>query len=305
VERVWQPAPVDSPTPGSDPTSYLVIAGRGVLVGKQPDGDSVRFRPDEPALLTQLADSQRIKTSADATVQLRFDGVDAPELHYEGVGQPDGVDARDRLLSHLGFTDVTYTTGGETVATASPVTVPVVICSRMVEVNGRPVAVLFTGEAAQDLAASSGDWITLDADRLATSVNTWQAQTGSVYPLLYTSTPAALREVFTSAAAEARTAGAGVWASDATTGFPLTSPDALGPGGALIWPKLFRRATDYFHHHSPGQSLPDWLAATPEEDDSLYVGDSTTPTALHTLLRQDGAHVSLTADLLDLVIIER
>lgn len=282
-----------------------MIAGQGVLVDKQPDGDSVRFRPDEPSLLTQLTGSQRIRTSTDATVQLRFDGVDAPELHYEGVGQPDGTDARDSLLSHLGFTDVTYTAGGETVATARPVTVPVVICSRMVEVNGRPVAVLFTGEAAQDLATSSGSWITLDAELLATSVNTWQAQTGAVYPLLYTSTPPALREVFTSAAAEARTAGAGVWASDATPSFPLTGPDALGPSGALIWPKLFRRATDYFHHRSAGQSLPDWLAATPSEDDSLYVGDSPTPTALHTLLRQDKDRVSLTVDLLDLVVIER
>jgi len=66
-------------------TSYRVIAGRAVLVGKQPDGDSVRFVPDDATLLTGLKNGDRVRVSGDGSVQLRFDGIDAPELHYQGA----------------------------------------------------------------------------------------------------------------------------------------------------------------------------------------------------------------------------
>ena len=82
-------------------TAYLVIAGEAVVVGKQPDGDSVRFRAGDPDLFTQLENGQRVQPSADGTVQLRFDGIDAPELHYQGHEQPQGTTARDSLLAHL------------------------------------------------------------------------------------------------------------------------------------------------------------------------------------------------------------
>jgi endonuclease YncB( thermonuclease family) len=287
-------------------TAYLVITGEAVLIGKQPDGDSVRFRADHRDLFDQLQNGQRVRPSADGTVQLRFDGVDAPELHYQGHAQPQGATARDSLLSHLGFTDVTYRAGTTTVASATPATVPMVILSRLVEVNGRPVSVVFTGTAAQSLAAADGTWTELGPQLLDQSVNAWEAATGVAYPLLYTSTAPSLRDAFVGHAAAAREQRAGVWAGDSTARFSVADVAAVGPSGALILPKLFRRTVDYLRDRpADGQTLPDWLIAhaDSEDDQVLVAGAPAQP--LHTLLRQTDDTVTFTADVLDLVFVER
>ena len=292
-------------------TSYTVICGRAVLVGKSPDGDSVRFVPDDAALLRRLVNGSRVRISADGSVQLRFDGVDAPELHYKDVGQPQGASARDALLAHLGFATVTYAPDGATVASASPSTITVVVLARMVEVNGRPVAVVFAAGNAEMLRDAEGTAIELSPDLLERSVNVWEVSNGITYPLVYTSTAAELRAVFVAASRRARTSGRGVWSIDSSASFPISSAEDLGPRGALIWPKLFRRATDYLHRRTAGETLPEWLAANPAEDDAIQVeqqGSSGTdgdPVALHDLLTQSGDQVRLLPDLLDLVVVER
>jgi endonuclease YncB( thermonuclease family) len=89
------------------------LHGAFVIEGKQPDGDSIRFRPDRPDLLQKLKRADRIEPSnKDGTVQLRLEGIDAPELHDENVAQPFSKEPRDALLTWFGFTDVTYTPKG-------------------------------------------------------------------------------------------------------------------------------------------------------------------------------------------------
>ena len=78
--------------------SFLVIAGTFRLVGQtragkpsgfEPDGDSIQFKPDNPVLLDQLdrVGSPYRLTSIGST-QLRLEGIDALELHFEGSHQP-------------------------------------------------------------------------------------------------------------------------------------------------------------------------------------------------------------------------
>jgi endonuclease YncB( thermonuclease family) len=293
-----------SPAPG--PADYLVVPGTAVLVGKQPDGDSVRFAADDPDLFAQLEHGDRVRPSADGTVQLRFDGIDAPELHYSGSAQPQGASARDALLGHLGFSDVTYRPGSTTVTSAEPATVPLVVLSRLVEVNGRPVSVVFAGAPAQRLAGSAGTWVRLDADLLDASVNAWEVTTGVAYPLLYTSTAPDLRAAFAAMARTAAEQHLGVWAADSSARFSVADPADVGPDGALVFPKLFRRTVDYLRDRKKsGLTLPQWLAAHPdtEDDDVLVAGAPAVP--LHTLLHQDGDTVTFSPDLLDLVFVER
>jgi endonuclease YncB( thermonuclease family) len=294
------------PTESGSPTAYLAIAGQAVLVGKQPDGDSVRFRPADPTLLSRLENGGRVHPSTDGTVQLRFDGVDAPELHYQGHAQPQGDTARDSLLAQLGFTGIAYADNGATVTAATPSTVPLVILSRLVEVNGRPVSVVYSGEAALGLIAASGTRVELTAELLGRSINAWEVSTGVVYPLLYTSTAAQLRAVFVGLAASARQQQQGVWSADSSAGFALPDVAAVGPGGTLIFPKLFRRAVDYLRQRSsPAETLPAWLTAHADtEDDDVLVGSSAAQ-ALHSLLRQSGDDITFVPDLLDLVFVER
>lgn len=289
---------------------YLVVAGDLIVVGKQPDGDSVRFIADDRTLLPTLLHGDRLRVSTDGSVQLRFDGVDAPELHYQGAAQPLGAASRDALLAHVGFTSLTYAADGETVTGSDPGLVRAVVLAAMVEVNGRPVAFVLTGEPAAALVPSGGQHVTLSSTVLDESENVWLLATGAAYPLSYTSTDPAIREQMVAVGAQARTAGVGVWAVDSSARFELTDQAAIGPDGVLIFPKLFRRATDYLRETtSDGDgggrvSLPDWLAANADQDDEVVVAGAD-PVPLHTLLTEVGTTVTLGPDLLDLVFVER
>src|SRR5207237_1509704 len=82
---------------------HLVISGSFVIVGEEPDGDSVRFVADDADLFNQLENGHQVRlTPKNGSVQLRFEGVDATELHYGGVAQPGGGSARDVLLGWIG-----------------------------------------------------------------------------------------------------------------------------------------------------------------------------------------------------------
>src|SRR5690348_6845906 len=90
----------------------LTIHGRLVIVGYQPDGDSVRFIASKPDLFAELKRGYKIRKSPrDGSVQLRLEGIDAPELHYGNAAQPQGDTARDWLLDQLGFTGAEYRPG--------------------------------------------------------------------------------------------------------------------------------------------------------------------------------------------------
>lgn len=124
---------------------YLAIHGRLVVIGKEPDGDAVRFVADRPDPYAQLKHAHRIRPAADGSVRLRLEGVDAPELHYGPAAQPLAREARDQLLAWIGFTELEYAPPTATMVTAaSPDAVPAVVLTQAAELHGRPVAYLVT-----------------------------------------------------------------------------------------------------------------------------------------------------------------
>lgn len=283
----------------------LCLRGDLVIVGKQPDGDSIRFVPDTPALLDRLERSERVRASSDGSVQLRLDGIDAPETHYEGEAQPLGDAARDRLLALAGFTHVEHGTGtrAQTVTAAVPERVAGAILAHTVDPNGRPVSFVLAGG---ELPADGADVAV--AELLARTLNAELLADGSAYLTLYESLEAAERDALRAVAADAADAEAGVWGQDASGGFDLTGQDAIGPAGALILPKLFRRCTDYLATRAAGETLPHWMrthgtAARPEDDLVSVAGAPAVP--FSTLIEQAGDHIALTASPLDLVFSEK
>ena len=54
------------------------------FVGARPDGDSMWFKPDNPAHLANLA-GRDVGYNGGGFAQLRFEGIDALELHYGGL----------------------------------------------------------------------------------------------------------------------------------------------------------------------------------------------------------------------------
>jgi hypothetical protein len=239
-------------------------------------------------------------------VQLRLEGIDAPELHYGNAAQPTGDTARDWLLHELGFKSVKYEPKSTKVDSARPASVDAVIYSTASDPNGRPISYLqISGTLPKD-----GTWTHVTSAILDRTLNAHALSSGVAYPTFYSSTPVAHQTHLRRLAERARSDKSGVWDLDRTGLFNLTDQDSIGPGGQLILPKLFRRATDYLKDVGKGFSgnLSDWLKAhntgsRAEDDTVILSGGSEVP--MSTLLEQRNSAVSFTPDLLDIVFLEK
>jgi len=94
--------------------------------GAQPDGDSIRFTPDDPAQW-DLITGTRVKRNASGAAQLRLDAIDALETHYGTPRTHQPLDlahaAAAELLDWLGFSNVVRGQD-ETVHPAAPTRLP-------------------------------------------------------------------------------------------------------------------------------------------------------------------------------------
>jgi hypothetical protein len=277
--------------------------------GYEPDGDSVRFVADSPSGFQRLQRGERIRLSRrDGSAQLRLESIDAPELHYGTAAQPLGDTARDSLLDGLGFHDVVYRPDSSEVTSAVPDSVRAVILTKAADPNGRPVSYLIVGDGP-DLP--DGEWVIVGPDLLDRTLNVRALAEASAYPTFYTSTPADHVAYLQTIAGKARADGLGVWGADRSCAFQLTDQASIGPGGQLLVPKLFRRATDYLKDVSRGfqGNLGDWLLAnadtpTRQENDAVVLPGGV-EVRLSDLLRQQNSWVGFTADISEIVFVEK
>lgn len=285
---------------------YLAISGNFVIVGKEPDGDSVRFIADDPDLYEELYRSDRIKLSRDGSVQLRFEGIDAPEVHYGSDAQILGDTARDRLLDLMGFSNVEFS--GDRVKSAEPDAVSGVILTKAADANGRPVSYVLLADDAQSL--NGKDEIKVNQNLLEKTLNFALLNQGLAYYTVYTSTPLSHRKLLRQVAAKARAENLGVWAEDATSEFELVDRDSVvAPKGKLILPKLFRRSIDYLKAVDKGfvGNLKDWLLDTRgsrNENDRVLIRDAV-EVKLSDLLEQRNRRVVFQEDLLNITFVEK
>ena len=87
--------------------AMFLIAGSFRVMGAQPDGDSIRFTPDNPGNWDLITGPNRVRRNAGGAAQLRLDAIDALETHYGNprTHQPLGLAhaAAAELLDWLGF----------------------------------------------------------------------------------------------------------------------------------------------------------------------------------------------------------
>jgi endonuclease YncB( thermonuclease family) len=286
---------------------YLAIKGQFVIVGKEPDGDSVRFIADNLELYEHLHRNYRIKPSRDGSVQLRFEGIDATEVHYGGAAQPLGTEARDQLLDGMGFENIQYK--GNRVLSAQPDAIPGFILSQAADANGRPISyVLLAGDAKK---LEDGDWNKVDAALLKKTLNFKLLNQGLVYYTVYTSTPLSHRKPLREAALAARKANRGIWAKDATEEFTLVDRESIvAPEGQVILPKLFRRSIDYLKAVDGGfrGNLQDWLIeisqGSRKENDRVLIRDAV-EVKLSDLIEQRNSRVVFKEDILNITFVEK
>ena len=207
---------------------FLLIRGTFLPKRGQPDGDSVRFTPDNPALFPRLEQMshRRLKTATDSagrvSVQLRYEGIDAMEKDALPTLPKQAL---DNNLKRIGFRE------GRVEEPAG------YVLASGIEMNGRPIVFVFAGQPSQ----SDGDMVFLSAAFMRKSVNHAQAKAGLAYPMFYMSLYAELRRELAGAVVAARQAQRGVWQDDkSNTGFPFQTKAAvrtLPP----VYPKLYRR----------------------------------------------------------------
>lgn len=291
-------------------TYYRLIRGRAVVAGKMPDGDSVRFIPDAKWPWEGLTYERRIQPSfEDGSVQLRLEGIDAPEVHYGPHAQPFGAEARDVFLQLLGFDGVRFNPGKQNqVIGSNPESVRVAILTRAADANGRIVSYLMNEQTAGDYA--DGEVLRLGEEALMTTLNSRMLEDGLAYYMGYTSTPLLHRTVFIKAAKRAREAKLGVWALDQSREFYLDGQADITQDGQLIFPKLFRRCTEFLIALRGGfrGGFADWLISTETgrgriENDRVVIQDRF-ETRLSELVMERNRKIALQVDLLDCTFVE-
>jgi endonuclease YncB( thermonuclease family) len=305
-EKDSSPAPNSLPTVNKKAKGFLALKGAFVIIGKSPDGDSVRFKPDNQNLLVQLKNPSRIKVSADGSVQLRFEGIDAPELHYGNLEQPLGAKSRDVLLREMGFSNVQLE--NRLVRASQPKEIRGVILSQAAEGNGRPISYVLVGQSANGF--EDGSRIEVTDEILEKTLNATMLQNGMAYYTVYSSTPPNQRDYLRGISTKARAAKRGVWAVDRSAGFVLQKQADIDVNGQLILPKFFRRASDYLDAKRKKEfqgNLKAWLEWTKtngkSENDMVKIGE--TEKRLSEWLEVRGSNVGFTGDLLEAVFVEK
>lgn len=285
-----------------------LIKGQYRILNTAPDGDSIRFYPDDP----QAFSKARIPahTNASGGAQLRLDGIDALETHYQprvsggGFGiqhQPlkFAQAASSELLSYLGFKNVVRGSN-EIVTAATPAQVQGHILTRFADKYGRPVAFAFKGANRRaDLSE-----VFLDLPTLKESANYRMLATGLAYPTYYQKLYPDLRQAMTDAVIAARKTGKGLWPSDATTeGFKLSTLKTITEQ-VIIMPKLYRRLLDYLAISDGSTSLAGFIDFLVARDDRLFILSTGHSTGFDFVVKVKGQQLRLTNPPEDLVFQE-
>ena len=206
---------------------FTVVTGTFRPEAGYPDGDSIRFLPDDPAPLYELPRLRfRLRPSKrSCTINLRYEGIDAIERSAIEPFASNATQMNRELLNVPNENDISRG----------------YILTRLIGPYGRPICFVFAGEAPEN----NGDSIHLDVERMQESVNFHLIQAGVVYPLFYDTLFFDLREFIAAAASSARTNAIGFWPNDQTNnGVTWGGPSSL-PNLDPIFPKLWRRLEDY------------------------------------------------------------
>lgn len=286
----------------------LLIKGTYKIIGASPDGDSVRFYPDDPDEWDLLR-GRRVRRNRSGGAQLRLDGIDTLETHYRPPRGPElhqpapfAGRAADELLSWLGFEDVRRDTHG-IVTSSNPDSRPGYILTRNADIHGRCVALAGRGT---DAPGSSGAFLTVTPAHLRKTANHHQLAAGLAYPTFYRNLFVELRQEMTATTQQARQADAGLWPKDQTRSGAKVEGMSTLTDTAVLLPKLFRRLADYLQLNDGDPSLEGFPAYLEQREDRLFILSTGQWTGFDTVVEvTNGNTVRLSHDPEDLVFDEK
>jgi hypothetical protein len=287
--------------------TYTLLRGRFVIryadlprQGPEPDGDTVKFRPDTPGLVEGLP--RRSGTPADLNargISVRLEAIDTLETHFSETHQElAGANlARDELLRFLGFTGVRFWSDlPNKVQSADRDEMPGFVLSNGIDANGRLIGFVYPGEPDRP----DGAEVFLDEPMVDRSGNALLLTGGHAYPAFYATLPVALRNHFANLSRTVRgtVPPPGLWpraVADPHTTATVTDQDALT--GLVMWPKLFRRIVPYLAAGNRSfDGFDAWLRADPvHRDDQIFLLTTGEHGNLHDVIHAAGQTVRLTA----------
>jgi endonuclease YncB( thermonuclease family) len=285
---------------------YTLLRGEFVIrypdlprQGPEPDGDTIKFRPDSPALVETLP--RRSGTPADINargISVRLEAIDALETHFQETHQElaGANSARDELLRLLGFTNVRFFDDlPNKVASADQDALRGHVLANGIDANGRLIAFVYPG----DHPGPDGTAVFVDVGLVDRSINAQLLTAGHAYPAFYATLPADLRTHLAKVSEAARAAQppVGLW--------PRSTADPDGPAtianldvleGLVIWPKLFRRVVPYLASgFGDFDGFDGWLRADPvHRDDELFLIETLERGNMHDVVRGVGQQLRLT-----------
>ncbi|MFJ5552908.1 nuclease [Streptomyces sp. NPDC093225] len=244
--------------------SYLRIRGEFRIVGTRPDGDTVRFYPDDPSVWATLSGPKPVEIHGPGGANLRLEGIDALETHFKPplVAGPElhqptvpAGEAAAALLRILGFEPVNRTPFGFVKAPTTPPACRGYVLTRGTDTHGRVIA--FTGPGDGPDADATGH-VFLTPDGVHETANHALLAAGMVYPIFYRTLFPDLREDMRATAAKAAATPVGVWKDDKT----LSGTEVIGPPEVskdVIYPKFYRRIGEYVLLNDGDPSLTGFL----------------------------------------------
>jgi endonuclease YncB( thermonuclease family) len=294
--------------------SYTLLRGSFVIrypdlprAGPEPDGDTIKFLPDTPALVEALP--RRSGTPPDLNargISVRLEAIDALETHFAETHQElAGANAaRDELLRLLGFTNVVFFDDlPNKVQSADQDATRGHVLANGIDANGRLIAFVYPGEHP----GPDGRVVFVDEALVDQSLNAQLLAAGHAYPAFYATLPVDLRTHLAKVSETARAAQppVGLWPrSTADPDGPATIRDLAGLEQLVIWPKLFRRLVPYLAAGFPNfDGFDGWLRADPvNRDDELFLLDRLERGNMHDVVRGVGQQIQLTVWPEDFVI---
>ncbi|BAZ12753.1 hypothetical protein NIES4071_45860 [Calothrix sp. NIES-4071] len=284
----------------------ILIQGKYKVLSTAPDGDSIRFYPNNPELWKKL--STKVRPNNFGGAQLRLDAIDALETHFSprgGIGvqhQPlkYAHGAASELLSYLGFKDITRGKS-EKITSITPDEVPGFILTRFADTYGRAVAFVFKGEIKQE----DGSEVFLDKSLLHKSANYHLLSEGLAYPTFYSKLYPDVRKELTIATEKARKESKALWSEDKTnTGFSVESLKTI-TDDVVILPKLFRRLLSYLAINDDSVALDGFSKYLDSNDDKIIILPDGHVTGFDFVVKVEGQKIKMTQQPEDIVFIEK
>lgn len=267
---------------------FKVIKGEFVPEAGRPDGDSMRFRPDDPTPLFLLRRRGRAPkiNERNGTIQLRFEGIDTMESR---AATPYSSDATLSNLELCGVPDGIGTSRG-------------FILTNQIGPNGRPIAFVYSGESQEQDGAD----VFLDSELLKKSINYKQLELGHAFPLFYDTLFSDLRSELSILVARVRDTGLNIWSNDVTnigaTYLGKNSLETMPP----LYPKLWRRLDKYSRDpdiHDPNvlDEFSDYLESLREE--RVFIVSESRSTGFDNVVHVESGKVKLKYFPEDLIIV--